>query len=131
MHLSDKKCNFVIANQDVHRLMTTSTICFIRNIASRFASQRYGGLAQLARALAWHARGHRFDSDILHYPHPVLEWFCKRGPFTLRKGPFYRVIRALLPTKRGPFTTPPVRGRSGRVMHGSHDSPSVTFQTVS
>ncbi len=27
---------------------------------------RYGGLAQLARALAWHARGHRFDSDILH-----------------------------------------------------------------
>ena len=27
---------------------------------------RPGGLAQLARALAWHARGHRFDSDILH-----------------------------------------------------------------
>ena len=26
-----------------------------------------GGLAQLARALAWHARGHRFDSDILHF----------------------------------------------------------------
>ena len=25
-----------------------------------------GGLAQLARALAWHARGHRFDPDILH-----------------------------------------------------------------
>ncbi len=25
-----------------------------------------GGLAQLARALAWHARGHRFDSVILH-----------------------------------------------------------------
>ena len=30
-----------------------------------------GGLAQLARALAWHARGHRFDSDILHSV-PVL-----------------------------------------------------------
>ena len=27
----------------------------------------YGGLAQLARALAWHARGHRFEPDILHY----------------------------------------------------------------
>ena len=27
-----------------------------------------GGLAQLARALAWHARGHRFDPDILHHP---------------------------------------------------------------
>ena len=25
-----------------------------------------GGLAQLVRALAWHARGHRFESDILH-----------------------------------------------------------------
>jgi hypothetical protein len=25
-----------------------------------------GELAQLARALAWHARGHRFDSGILH-----------------------------------------------------------------
>ena len=25
-----------------------------------------GGLAHLARALAWQARGNRFDSDILH-----------------------------------------------------------------
>ena len=25
-----------------------------------------GALAQLARALAWHARGHRFDSVMLH-----------------------------------------------------------------
>ena len=28
----------------------------------------YGGLAQLARALAWHARGHQFDPVILHNP---------------------------------------------------------------
>ena len=33
-----------------------------------------GGLAQLARALAWHARGHRFDPDILH--HPDLSVVC-------------------------------------------------------
>ena len=33
-----------------------------------------GGLAQLARALAWHARGHRFDPDILH---PVLNGLRK------------------------------------------------------
>ena len=26
----------------------------------------FGGLAQLARASALHAEGHRFDSDILH-----------------------------------------------------------------
>ena len=31
-----------------------------------FALQSCGELAQLARALAWHARGHRFDSGILH-----------------------------------------------------------------
>ncbi len=30
-----------------------------------------GGLAQLARALPWHGRGHRFESDILHN---VLNW---------------------------------------------------------
>ena len=40
------------------------TIQHIFVIASVEAND--GGLAQLARALAWHARGHRFDSDILH-----------------------------------------------------------------
>src|SRR5690606_37894406 len=29
-------------------------------------SKKHGGLAQLARALDLHSRGHRFDSDILH-----------------------------------------------------------------
>lgn len=28
--------------------------------------QHFGGLAHLARALAWQARGGRFESDILH-----------------------------------------------------------------
>ncbi len=32
----------------------------------------YGGLAQLARALAWHARGRRFDSDILHLQNATI-----------------------------------------------------------
>ncbi len=31
-----------------------------------FCQPQRGGLAQLARALAWHARGHRFESVILH-----------------------------------------------------------------
>ena len=30
------------------------------------AGLQSGGLAQLARALAWHARGQRFESVILH-----------------------------------------------------------------
>ena len=34
--------------------------------ASIFAIH-FGGLAQLARALAWHARGRRFDPDTLHH----------------------------------------------------------------
>ena len=42
----------------------------ISNVLSKLifgTSQSHnGGLAQLARALAWHARGHRFDPDILH-----------------------------------------------------------------
>ena len=29
----------------------------------------------MARALAWHARGHRFDPDILHNPHNEEEFF--------------------------------------------------------
>ncbi len=37
----------------------------------------FGGLAQLARALAWHARGHRFDSDILHTHYQGFTEFCK------------------------------------------------------
>jgi hypothetical protein len=39
---------------------------FFETITFALVIQR-GGLAQLARALAWHARGHRFDSVILHY----------------------------------------------------------------
>ena len=31
-----------------------------------YICQPLGGIAQLARALAWHARGRRFDSDYLH-----------------------------------------------------------------
>ncbi len=31
-----------------------------------------GGIAQLARALAWHARGHRFESDYLHFLNPEI-----------------------------------------------------------
>ena len=33
--------------------------------------QKQGALAQLARALAWHARGHRFDSVMLHKKPPL------------------------------------------------------------
>jgi hypothetical protein len=35
----------------------------------------YGGLAQLARALAWHARGRRFDPDTLHKKRAALAAF--------------------------------------------------------
>lgn len=36
------------------------------NLIIIFANKNQGGLAQLARALAWQARGHRFDSGNLH-----------------------------------------------------------------
>ncbi len=45
-----------------------SGILVILNQLGIFAT--HGELAQLARALAWHARGHRFDSGILHKNSP-------------------------------------------------------------
>jgi hypothetical protein len=33
-----------------------------------------GGLAHLARALAWQARGGRFESDILHETKTQVKW---------------------------------------------------------
>lgn len=40
-------------------------ICFLENLYAIFAT-KFGGLAHLARVLAWQARGDRFESDILH-----------------------------------------------------------------
>ncbi len=37
-----------------------------KSVFLSYICSRNGGLAQLARALAWHARGHEFDSRILH-----------------------------------------------------------------
>ena len=36
----------------------------------RLDLQQQGGLAHLARALAWHARGDQFESGILHQKAP-------------------------------------------------------------
>lgn len=41
-----------------------------------FCLRMKGGLAQLARALAWHARGHEFDSRILHYCEQGVAKYC-------------------------------------------------------
>ncbi len=51
---------------------------------------RNGGLAQLARAFAWHARGHRFDSDILHIGNKALQFFAK---------PFFFLINFVIKRK--------------------------------
>ena len=41
-----------------------------------------GGLAQLARALDLHSRGHRFDSDILH---DSIDWIRFKGVFVIQQ----------------------------------------------
>ena len=46
-----------------------------------YICETIGGLAHLARALAWQARGGRFESDILHY--------TVFSPFIDLKGLFY------------------------------------------
>src|SRR5690606_28919408 len=55
-----------------YRLLLTRLMRGICNACSNtkinniFALPESGALAQLARALQWHGRGHRFDSDMLH-----------------------------------------------------------------
>ena len=59
----------------IKRKYAVSSIQLAEKTANRqliTANSIKGGLAQLARALAWHARGHRFDSDILHRLKPDL-----------------------------------------------------------
>ncbi len=53
--------------EDYYRI---KTCWFSKNSYFCRPANSYGGLAQLARALAWHARGHRFDSGILHLALP-------------------------------------------------------------
>ena len=56
-------------------------ICRFVNFAY-LCNRNQGGLAQLARALAWHARGHQFDPGILHktesYESSSLFFLCMR-----------------------------------------------------
>ena len=53
-------------------------VVFLQPQIERFSVAKRGALAQLARALAWHARGHRFDSVMLHKQKtsPIGEVFC-------------------------------------------------------
>lgn len=56
-----------------------------------------GGIAQLARALAWHARGRRFDSDYLHHEKQSnrVAFFLSRTFCSLRSAPFTIQLRTL------------------------------------
>ena len=47
-------------------------VVFLHPQIERFSAAKEGALAQLARALAWHARGHRFDSVMLHKRNPAI-----------------------------------------------------------
>ena len=57
---------------------------------SFYLCTRNGGLAQLARALAWHARGHEFESRILHISKIATaeHTFCRFLSALLRKNSF-------------------------------------------
>ena len=61
----DNLCRHTLRSEGVKKLQ------ILRRDYWAFRKIRYlcpakGGLAQLARALAWHARGHEFESRILH-----------------------------------------------------------------
>ena len=49
-------------------------VVFLQPQFERISAAKRGALAQLARALAWHARGHRFDSVMLHKTKNLTNW---------------------------------------------------------
>src|SRR4026208_2053927 len=62
---------------------------------------KFGELAQLARALAWHARGRRFDSDILHKSSVKAELFhLSRDSSAANRNRTLSVLRMVLPVKK-------------------------------
>ena len=64
-------------------------VVFLQPQIERFSAANQGALAQLARALAWHARGHRFDSVMLHKKtSPIGEVFC----FQLLQSPLQHLV---------------------------------------
>ena len=81
---------FPVPQQSFHRF-----VWFFKN--SSYLCIRNGGLAQLARALAWHARGHEFESRILHISKIATaeRMFCRFLSALLRKNSF----PALVPPK--------------------------------
>ena len=54
--------------------------------SKRFASWILWGISSAGRALAWHARGHRFDPGILHQKSTVLR--LKYGAFLFAEADF-------------------------------------------
>ena len=63
---SDRQVSPLRQKNRATRIFSPDGIAGIKN--SAYLCTRIGGLAQLARALAWHARGHQFDPGILHNP---------------------------------------------------------------
>ena len=79
-----------------HRLKIVISKAVIHEVVYPFLSYicllfKNGGIAQLARALAWHARGHRFESDYLHFINPELV------VFSISSGLFLAINAAVMP----------------------------------
>ena len=63
--------------------------------SKRFASWILWGISSAGRALAWHARGHRFDPAILHPKSTVLRW--KYSAFLFAEAGFWGCIASPAP----------------------------------
>ena len=122
----------------------SKNVVFLQPQIERFSVAKRGALAQLARALAWHARGHRFDSVMLHKTKPC----CFSGVFCfwptgvlvyrmlmsfgmlplLEYRPFGMVCLALLPRR---FALPPLEGDEGGVKNSQFFSfPSTACSII-
>ena len=65
-HLLMSNFSLLLPSFNQYKAITAGQKVIGFNTSAECCQPYNGGLAQLARAFAWHARGHRFDSDILH-----------------------------------------------------------------
>ena len=69
--LDTRVAGYLLATQEHKRTRLTAPLnsdIFLAQRRIQSVAQTQGGISSVGRALAWHARGHRFDPVILHFP---------------------------------------------------------------
>lgn len=82
---------------DKYFILFVSLLIFLdMKIIFIYNEKHLGGIAQLVRAFAWHARGHRFEPYYLHHKTPWHRLRPAQGVFYI---PISRAVRTLVSAK--------------------------------